>query len=270
MLVQGKRNQAKRLLFGVYALFFSAIVSSTPIKLGTDEWCPYVCNPLTDDGHEGYLVDIAKAVFMKSGAEIQTFLLPFTRNVRLTRQGKLDGLIGVYRGDVPDFIFPPDHQGLGINTFYVNKNTHWTYTNILSLKKVETINLIASYDYGNNSFTKYINQNPHKFLALTGENTVERNIKLTINGRTTAFLEDNQVALYNINKLGFNKQIKTAGTLGNALKVYIAFSPKLPKKQADLYGKILTEGIEDLRASGELQTILENYNLKDWITNNDN
>ena len=46
------------------------------------------------------------------------------------------------------------------------------------------------------------------------------------------------------------------------LMLYIAFSPQLPK--AKEYARILSEGMNELRASGELQAILSQYGLTDW------
>jgi polar amino acid transport system substrate-binding protein len=44
--------------------------------------------------------------------------------------------------------------------------------------------------------------------------------------------------------------------------VYIAFSPGNPKSQE--YAQILSKGIQQLRASGELATILKKYGMSDW------
>jgi len=45
-------------------------------------------------------------------------------------------------------------------------------------------------------------------------------------------------------------------------KLYIAFSPKNPKSKE--YAKLITDGIEQMRLSGELSQILAKYKLTDW------
>lgn len=44
--------------------------------------------------------------------------------------------------------------------------------------------------------------------------------------------------------------------------MYIAFSPAI--SQSKEYARILSEGVDTLRKSGELKTILKKYGLDDW------
>ena len=53
-----------------------------------------------------------------------------------------------------------------------------------------------------------------------------------------------------------------AGRLNQPVDVYIACSPNKPN--SIVYTKLLSEGIVDLRKTGELQKTLEKYALKDW------
>jgi len=62
--------------------------------------------------------------------------------------------------------------------------------------------------------------------------------------------------------MGIKDKIKEAGRLNQPVDVYIACSPNKPN--SIVYTKLLSEGIIDLRKTGELQKILEKYALKDW------
>ncbi|MEK2644629.1 transporter substrate-binding domain-containing protein [Bdellovibrio sp. BCCA] len=92
-----------------------------------------------------------------------------------------------------------------------------------------------------------------------------RALKDTRNNKAQALLGSNQN-----DAPDFIFSNKSLGLLKNArpnLKdsepfLYVGFSPNNPKSK--IYAKILNQGIDDLRRSGELRRILEKYNLEDW------
>ena len=45
-------------------------------------------------------------------------------------------------------------------------------------------------------------------------------------------------------------------------KIYLAFSPKNPKSKS--YARLISKGIIEMRASGDLQKILDKYGMRDW------
>ena len=81
--------------------------------------------------------------------------------------------------------------------------------------------------------------------------------------------EDKAVFIYTANAMGVWDEIEVAGvdpiTSKEALdesKLYIAFSHRNPKSKQ--YAKLITDGIEQMRLSGELSEILAKYGLTDW------
>lgn len=63
-----------------------------------------------------------------------------------------------------------------------------------------------------------------------------------------------------VEKMGSN--FKSAGCVADMPQIHISFNSK-NSKHAE-YVKIINEGIESLRKSGELKTILSKYNAADW------
>lgn len=231
------------------------------IVMGSGDWCPYVCDPNVHDGKFGYLTEIAKIVFEKKGHEFVMEYMPFVRAVKLAREGSITGLVGVYKGDVPDFVFPEVNQGVGRNTFYSVTGNPWRYTGIDSLNTVKLLGTIKDYFYGD-EITAFAKAHPDKVDELFGDKPQERSINKLNMGRISVWIEDNQVAKFNIKQMGLDKQLVPVGSIGDDLLVYIAFSPNVPK--AKDYASLIVKGVDELRQSGELKRILSGYGLEDW------
>ncbi len=231
------------------------------IVMGSGDWCPYVCDPARHGGRHGYLPDIAKRIFERAGHTFSMQYLPFARAIQYVRGGKLAGIPGVYHGDVPDFIFPPEPQGVGINTFYVRKDSPWRYGGYDSLRRLTKLGVIRDYYYGE-EIKRFMDACPTQVDILHGDEPQKRNLRQLQHGRIMAWVEDNQVAQYSIRSMHLGERIIPVGTLDDKLFVYIAFSPALAK--ANTYAQLLVEGVEQLRQSGELAKILTSYGLRDW------
>ncbi len=234
------------------------------VRMGADDWCPYVCDPQMHDGKEGYLVDILRQAFALYGHRVETSLLPFARNVALNRNGQLQGIVGVYQGDVSSFYFPDNALGYSRNFFYVLKSSDWRYRNPESLDQIDKIGLVLQYHYANKAFVDYLQQHPDKADRITGNRPLLRNVRKLLVGRIDTLVEDKQVVEFWLNKLNMRSLVVPAGELSGPQPVYIAFSPELPESEARRYIQWLDEGVGQLRQSGELSAILQRYGLADW------
>lgn len=239
------------------ALFFASWGYAETITLRADIWCPYNCDPNSDT--PGFMVEIAGMVFEKAGHSVDYQLLPWARAITETREGKFNGIIGAYKNDAPDFIFPENEQGQSVDMFYTKKGSSWRYENMASLSG-QAIGIIKDYSYGE-QMDEYIKKNNEQFVIMYGDDAFDRNLKMLLLGRTTVMIE-NQYVMNNYMKVhNCRDQFVETGISGSN-KVYIAFSPKNPRSEA--YSKILSTGINQLRSSGDLQKILDKYGLKDW------
>ncbi|MBF0119123.1 MAG: transporter substrate-binding domain-containing protein [Desulfobacterales bacterium] len=242
-------------------ILISGKAKGEQITLASDIWCPFNCAP--DSSEQGYMVEIAKTVFKKSGHDVKYILMPFARAIKESREGKVTALIGVYKEDVPDFIFPKNELGMLGFSIFTTKENNWVYNGISSLEKV-SLGVIRDYTY-NSELVDYINKNASnskKIQVIHGENPVDINIKKLLAGRLDATIETEQVFLYNAMKLGVIDKIKSSGVAVEPKEAYIAFSPTV--KESKVYAEILSNGIDELRKSGELSKILNKYGLKDW------
>ena len=246
----------------VAVLFAVAILNPAPacadtITLAADQWCPYTCSPRSDK--PGYLIEIAKVIFAKHGHTIEYIVLPWARAVAETEMGKYNAVAGAIREDAPNFIFPAIENGFSQDSFY-SRNGYQLYTGPDSLDwhKVGTA---RGYSYG--QFTDALLSSPNiKLVPESGCTPIKKNIAKLERSRLDYLIADEAVMAYNLSEMNLSDLIKPVGSPEPGEGMYIAFSPlKVTSRQ---YARILSEGMEQIRESGELHQILSKYGLKDW------
>ena len=218
-------------------------------------------------GKKGYMVDIAETVFVRAGYRIDFTVVPWSRSLVETENAVSDGIVGIYfiQAREKNFVVPSEEIGISTNYFFVKSDSNWTYSGENSLKPM-VLGVIADYDYGElNPYIKKLGtEKSHALQIVSGNEALEKNLKKLVASRITLFIEDPVVVNYVARQIGVDKQIKPAGMVQPRNRVGIAFSAKNPK--SDDYARILSEGIQALRKSGELKTILDVYGVRDWKT----
>ncbi|MCP4051052.1 MAG: amino acid ABC transporter substrate-binding protein [bacterium] len=246
------------LLLVLFNIFISSVYADT-IIIAADLWCPYNCKPSSQQ--PGFMIEIAKYAFKEKGHKIIYKDLPYARAIEYVRYGKLNGLIGADKDEVPDFIFPKNEQAVLCWSFFVKTGDPWKFNGLKSLFNTD-IGIIGGYNYGS-IISDYKKTNPKYVETISAENALELNIKKILEGRITATVEDIRVMKYYLKKTGRVGLLSEAGQLQTEVpKLYIAFSPKI--KKSSIYAKILSDGIADMRKSGMLRDILAKYGLTDW------
>ena len=144
------------------------------------------------------------------------------------------------------------------------KDSKFTYKDISSLKDVH-LGVIQDYTYEEH-LDEYISKNKDSdaIYTVTGNNPLERLIKALKERRIDAFVENAPVVYYSIKLFGFKKEdFKEVGSPKKGVELFIPFSPNNPdsKKLAALFD----EEIVKMRQNGQLQKILDKYELKDWL-----
>lgn len=249
----------KRLMVLCVLLMMAWVCSADVITVAADEWMPFTGN---EKDQNGYMIEIAKAVFEKQGHSIQFKNVPWSRAVAEAEKGTYTAIAGAYVSDAPTFAFPKEEQGLGVDAFYTVSSSTWKFTSYDSLSSV-TLGVIQDYSYGD-EMDAYITKNEKtgKINKISGsDNLTHRLIQMTQQKRIDAFIENRNVCSYTM-KVHNISDIKEVGNCKYTNKIFIAFSPKNPK--AKQYAQLLSDGMVELRKSGELKKILDKYGLKDW------
>ncbi|HVN70601.1 MAG TPA: transporter substrate-binding domain-containing protein [Desulfomonilia bacterium] len=243
--------------------FLPVHVSADQITIVADSWCPFTCEPGSES--PGYMIEIAEHVFKKAGHTVVYKNVDWKKAIEETRKGKYTAIAGGYKSDSPDFVFPDKAQGVSQNVFFVKKGTAWKYTGIESLKKIK-LGIVLDYSYSD-QINKYISENKGKSSVYVAKGTtpIQENIDKLMKGEINAFIEDPSVYgnyCGSRNLIEVLGAVQTAGSDGLEEKNYIAFSPANPKSKE--YASILSKGLDQMRASGELKKILSKYYMKDW------
>lgn len=245
-----------KLALALFSLTSQTLYADT-IKLRSDSWCPYTCDPKS--ASPGFLIEIAREIFEKAGHKIDYQTLNWARAIEEARNGNIDGVVGGYKSDSPDFIFPTEPQCLAYSTLFTNAKETFSYKDQTSLatKKVGVINGY-SYDEATDQAIKDKNKS---YVVVAGDRASEQLIKMLETKRIDAYYEnpivfEHQLSLLKMKSSDF-KDI--GGPPQKNTECYIAFSPKNPKSKQ--YAEILSKGMLDLRQSGRLKKILANYHI---------
>ena len=239
----------------------TSYLQSDTITLIADEWCPYNCSK--NSKNLGYMVDITKLIFEKKGHNVvYEENIAWDKAIQLTREGKYTAVIGAYKDDAVDFIFPKVSQGISTNSFFTKQSSSWVYKDISSLKDI-TIGAVQGYSYGPelDQYIKKYKNDSTKVQLISGNRSIYYNAKKLLYGTIDTMLEDSNVLEYYFKVKNKNIPFKIVGT-SYFDDIYIAFSPKNPNAQK--YADILSNGMIEIRKNGELNKILSKYSLKDW------
>jgi len=237
------------------------------ILLKSDIWCPYNCAP--DSKRPGYTIEIAKKILEKAGHNLKYEVTPWSRSLKLAKEGHITAIVGVTRNEAPELIFPEQEFGISTIHFFKRKGFPWKFAGPESFEAVK-VGVMADYEYGA-GLDEYFKKNSHtqKVQIIRAENPLVLNIRKLLRGRIDVIPEDKSVFIETAKSIGVLKKIEDAGIDPinskeglDESKLYMAFSPKNPKSKE--YAKLITVGIEQMRLSGELDKILTKYGLTDW------
>ena len=124
------------------------------------------------------------------------------------------------------------------------------------------IGVIQDYTFAEIEDYLQANKNTLSVQYVRGAFPLETNLKKLIGKRFDITIDDGVVVNYTAKEMGIEKEIKSAGNLSAKNNIVIGFSSNNPKSSE--YARILSEGIDALRKSGELDKILSKYDIKDW------
>jgi polar amino acid transport system substrate-binding protein len=243
--------------------FISALVLASvsagadTISIRADNWFPMNGDP--GSAKPGYMIELAEKIFTAAGHTVDYKLMPWERAVDSVRKGDFDCVVGAYKDDAPDFVYPKAVWGMDSTAFFKQADSTWTYSGMESLKGQKTA-VLKGYAYGE-EFDQFIVDNPGLFDSIGANDGLENNIKKLKAGRVDVVAESPSVMGAKLKDMGITG-IVSGGTLGEATEMYIACSPAKDSSQG--YIKLIDEGTTSLRASGEFTKILASYGISDW------
>lgn len=231
------------------------------ISIRSDIWYPINGEP--DSAAPGYMIEMAQIIARRAGHDIDYKLMPWERSLLEVRRGAYDCVVGAYKEDAPDFVFPESPWGVDEVLFYVRKGFDWRYEGVSSLYGIR-LGVIGGYAY-DEAFDRYVEANSGSLgvQVIYSNDALESNIRKLMLGRIQATLESRLVMQARLREMNLTGQIVPAGALGKILNMYIACSPARTSSQQ--YVRLFDQGLRQLRESGELAEILARYGVEDWV-----
>ncbi|MCK5718716.1 MAG: transporter substrate-binding domain-containing protein [Thiomargarita sp.] len=235
-------------------------VIAAALEIIIDPYLPF--SDLSNSQEEGYATEIVKIIF--SEHKLLFRKMPYVRSllILMLKTGKIDIIFVTAKIDFTDkekenIIFPQETIGTSLMSFFVKRNNEWRFEGLDSLEGIR-LGLINGLEY--TALEDFPNKS--KFSYLSGNAVITRSLRKLLAGRISAYYEDYNVVQYYAMKMDITDKIKAAGNANDPLPLYIAISKKTPFAQ-----KLANEfdnKMEQLRKSGQLEKILQKYNLKDW------
>jgi len=265
--LQGLRQNGKldRILEKHQAKHLVRLPENKTICVVSDNQMPFNGLPVNDKS--GYLIDILKAIFESQGYNITYKAMPWNYALYGVQNGQFDAILRTTRGEGSRLIFPKESVGLLNVQFMVRKNSTWRFQGISSLEKMR-LGCVSNYDYGPH-LTAYI-QNPLNVENVIGTKGICPLCFLVdklLNQDIDVFLGLPSTVRWMLSQKGMPADaIVSAGTnLKQWTPLHIAFTPN--KSSSRLYAQLFDDGIRQLRENGELEKILDHYDVVDWKNN---
>ena len=191
------------------------------VRFAATEWCPYTCSEMPN---QGIVAEYIRALLIRHHIQMTVEFLPWSRAVNQVKQGKLDGLLTAVHSEAPGLSFTStptaDYRSCFINVRNEKINRPRKY--LYSAK----IGISADYGYGAEIDAIISTLNKKNIIVMSGQNTIDRLIKLNNNHRIDFFVEEEFVAAYAAQKV----QLKlSSAKCGEKNPFYLAFNPTFDK-----------------------------------------
>lgn len=247
----------------IAALIFAPLIYGTEnllskpekVVLSEDPWPPYIIGVEGRAPTGGIAIEILQRVFDNLGVNLEMNLYPWTRSLRLVKQGQEDGHILLVSSKAWD-----EYMRYSI-PFIDDRFLLWTrksdgprveWQSFAELKPY-TIAITNNYSYGSD-FEQAIAEHGLKIL---GSESDELNFKLLLGRRFDAFvcLESVAMALFKTNPQFKGKFVAASKPIAQ-LALTMSFAKNSPAVK--LLPQI-NQQLEAMKASGEIEQIINKY-----------
>ncbi len=227
------------------------------ISVRADHWYPV--NGAPDAEKPGFAIEILERIWGAEGHELDYQRLPWSRSLQMALRGQIDCVVGAYVSDAPDLLFPEHPLAVDEMSFYVAMESPWRYAGLDSLEETR-IAVIGGYAYGE-PLDSYIREPPEsaRLTVMRGNHALENNLRLLLAGRVDALVESSMIMTGRLRETGLDSVLRTAGSVEERHPIHVACSPALESSRR--YLEIFDRGLERLRDSGELEEILDRYEI---------
>jgi polar amino acid transport system substrate-binding protein len=235
----------------------AAAAEDRVVTLLADEYCPFNCAPGADP--PGFGIEIARRILEPHGYVVVYEQTDWDAALRRVRGGEADAVIGAFKSDAPDFVFPGEPFGRSNFCYYVRPGFEWTFRGVPSLSGVR-IGVIRAYSYGA-ALDRYVAEQGHgpRVFIADGVRPLATLFEALGRGEIQVLVEDGAVVAYHLRRNPRESRVREVACEG-AGSLYVAFSPAARRQaRSQKLARLWDQGLAALRDSGELQAIHRRY-----------
>jgi polar amino acid transport system substrate-binding protein len=238
----------------------SAEAKADSVVLASDPWCPYVCDGGPD--RPGYLVEIVERTLSAAGHTVVFRFLPWPRAIAAVRSGTVAALVGMGNVDAPDLVMTKS-LGRMVTALAIRRGSGFRYDGVKSLEhlRLATAAGVGSWGGGIDEYIAANVGNPDRIDVTPGVDPYAANLRKLVAGRVDVVVDNGHVLRWLAGRLNLSDKIEIVA-IAESDDIRIGFSPALPNSRE--YVQQVENGVERLRASGELAAIMARYGMEDW------
>ena len=239
-------------------LMAAAPAAAETVKLRADSWCPYNCEP---GKAPGYLVEIVKAAVEPAGMTVDYQLMDWTEAIETVGKGGATGAVGAIEEEAPNLLYPKANLGRSAPVLATAKGSGFRFEGFKSLEG-RRLGYVEDYFYSTevNAFIDKHKGSPN-LVTVSGDNVTDALIKLLLDGKVDAIVEDGNVIDFTIETRGYARLFEYH-SMGAPSPVSIGFSPVDPAGAKAV--ALIDAELPKMRKDGRLAAILKKYAVKDW------
>lgn len=208
------------------------------------------------------MVEIEAAVLKQRELGLNYALASWARALVEAKSGGIDGVNGANNIDAQDLILSSKPLGFSRKVLVVRAGKRFSYEGPESFGE-RRLGIVLDYSYTQavDAWITKHKANQQIIQTTSGGDALLFNLRKLIANRVDVVIEDHDVVTRVLSTMGLLDKVELIPT-GEADHLYVALSPMIPK--AAETAALLGEGIDRLRKSGELKTILARYGVPDW------
>lgn len=192
-----------------------------PLVFASDEWCPYVCFEST---REGYLVDLARALFEAPARPVEIRRMSWLRAIREAEAGRIDGVLGAGSGESEVLLYPARAAAGDPVAFAVRSDDPWTFAGPHDLAD-RRVGLAQGYRFGpalDVALAPGGAPSPD-VEPLATDRPTWNNLQKLVEGRIDTVLDNGHVLRLEIERSGFFPAVRVVDS-GIRNRMFIAFA----------------------------------------------
>jgi polar amino acid transport system substrate-binding protein len=230
------------------------------LRIRADVWCPYNCEPTAE--RPGFMIEITQRVLAGQGVTLDYQSMPWARALVEAAAGGIDGVVGASLTDARTLVPSSRPLGRSETVLIVRKGEGFGYAGADSLG-ARRLGVIVDYSYGKeiDAWLEKHKADRNLVQPTSGDDALPTNLRKLLGKRIDVVVEDRAVVERVARAMNLADAIEIVDT-GNLDDLFVAISPKHPRA-AEL-AKLLGDGVENLRRSGELAAIMARYGMRDW------